>query len=78
MDALAEALASLGKAQGASGSLPPDAGGHAARLWRHLDELSERDPEAYAAFLERQAVNAGARRGPSRCAAPARRAASAD
>ena len=40
--------------------LPEDAGGHAARLWKFLDEMSERDPEAYAEFLEKQAVNAGA------------------
>lgn len=65
MDALAEALEALGKG-GNDGTnkkgmhLPEDAGGHAARLWKFLDEMSERDPEAYAEFLEKQAVNAGA------------------
>jgi len=44
---------------------------HAADLWKHMDDLAERSPEEYRAFLAEQAKNAGVTPPPSADAPPA-------
>jgi hypothetical protein len=46
------------KIAAASGMDPKEMKGHAARLWKHMDNLSA-DPAEYAKFMDKQAQNAG-------------------
>ena len=43
----------------AAGMDPAEMRGHAQRLWKHMDDLAERSPEEYRAFLDKQARAAG-------------------
>ena len=49
----------LDKIARAAGMDPAEMRGHAQRLWKHMDDLAERSPEEYRAFLDKQARAAG-------------------
>ena len=54
----------------AAGMDPAEMRGHAQRLWKHMDDLAERSPEEYRAFLDKQARAAGVDPAAVRAGAP--------